>query len=51
MAAAYEARNVFITNLPEVPLWEMHRCTAKQVYQEWQQCEVIIGKRPRRGHA
>ena len=51
LAAAYEARNVFIINLPEVLLLHMHRCTAEQVYQEWQQCEVIIGKRPRRGHA
>ena len=49
LAAAYEARNVFITNLPEVLLLHMHTCTAKQVYQEWQQCEAIIGKRPRRG--
>ena len=49
MAAAYEARNVFIINLPEVLLLHMHWCTAKQVYQECQQCEVIIGKRPRRG--
>ena len=51
LAAAYEARNVFIINLPEVLLLHMHRRTAEQVYQEWQQCEVIIGKRPRRGHA
>ena len=51
LAAAYEARNVFITNLPEVLLFHMHQCTADRVYQEWQECEVIIGKRPRRGHA
>ena len=51
LAAAYEARNVFITNLPEVLLLHMDKCMAKQLYQEWQQCEVIIGKRPRRGHA
>ena len=51
LAAAYEARNVFITNLPEVLLLHMHRRTAEQVYKEWQQCEAIIGKRPRRGHA
>ena len=46
---AYEARNVFITNLPEVLLFHMHKRTAEEVYQEWQECEVIIGKRPRRG--
>ena len=51
LAAAYEARNVFITNLPEVLLLHMDKCMAKQLYQEWQQCEIIIGKRPRRGHA
>ena len=49
LAAAYEARNVFITNLPEVLLFHMHQRTAAKVYQEWQECEVIIGKRPRRG--
>ena len=48
-AVAYEARNVFITNLPEVLLLHMHQRTAEEVYQEWQECEVIIGKRPRRG--
>ena len=51
LAAAYEARNVFITNLPEVLLLHLHTRTAEQVYQEWLQCEVIIGKRPRGGHA
>ena len=49
LAAAYEARNVFIINLPEVLLFHMHQRTAAKVYQEWQECEVIIGKRPRRG--
>ena len=48
---AYEARNVFITNLPEVLLLHMNKRTAKEVYQEWQHCEVIICKRPCRGHA
>ena len=51
LAVAYEARNVFITNLPEVLLLHLHTRTAAQVYQEWQQCEVIIGKRPRRGQS
>ena len=51
LAAAYEAHNVFITNLPEVLLSHMNKRTAAEVYQEWQDCEVIIGKRPRRGHA
>ena len=51
LAAAYEARNVFIISLPEVLLLMMHKRTAAQVYQVWQQCEVIIGKRPKRGRA
>ena len=51
LAAAYEARNVSIVNLPEILLLHMDKRTAEKVYQEWQQCEVIIGKRPRRGHA
>ena len=49
LAAAYEARNVFITNLPEVLLFHKHQLTAEKVYTEWLHCEVIIGKRPRRG--
>ena len=31
LAAAYEARNVFITNLPEVLLLHMDKCMAKQL--------------------
>ena len=49
-ATAYEARNVYIANLPEV-LLRMHQCMATAVYQAWLQCELIIGKRPRRGRA
>ena len=50
-AATYEARNVFITSLPEVLLCHRHRHTASRVYKERQECESIIGKRPRRGRA
>ena len=49
LAAAYEARNVFIANLPEVLLLHMHQLTAKTVYHEWLECEVIIGKRTHQG--
>ena len=49
LAAAYEARNAFITSLPEVLLLHMYERTAKQLYEEWQECEIIIGKRPQRG--
>ena len=49
LAAAYEARNVFITSLPEVLLLHMYRRTAKELYEEWLACDIIIGKRPPRG--
>ena len=49
MAAAYEAHNVFITNLPEVLLLHMDKRTAKELYEEWEDCEIIIGRRPQRG--
>ena len=43
LTVAYEARNVFITSLPEVLLLHLHTRTAERVYEEWLQCEVIIG--------
>ena len=49
LAAAYESRNVFIVNLPEILLQRMWTHTAKEVNDQWLECEVIIGKRPRRG--
>ena len=51
LAAAYEARSVFITSLPEVLLLHIDKGTgtAEQVYQQWLECEIIIGKRARRG--
>ena len=51
LAAMYEARNVFITSLQEIILSHLHRHTASHVHNEWLECEVIIGKRPRRGRA
>ena len=51
LAATYEARNAFITSLPDVLLFHLHRHTASRVCTERQECEVIIGKRPRRGRA
>ena len=50
LAAAYEARNVFIVNLPEVLLKHLHKRTAAELYKEWLTCEVIIGRKPPRGH-
>ena len=49
VGAAYESRNVFIVNLPEILLHRMWTHTAAEVYDRWSECEVIIGKRPRRG--
>ena len=49
LAAAYEARNVFIASLPELLLKFLHQRTAAELYQEWICREVIIGRRPRRG--
>ena len=51
LAIAYEARNVFITNLPELLLFHKHKRTAANLYRERKECEAIIGKRPRRGRA
>ena len=51
LAVEYEARNVFITNLPEVLLLHLHTRTAALVYEEWLHREVIIGARPRRGQS
>ena len=51
LAAAYEARNVFITNLPEVFLLHIDKCTAKQLYQEWQQRKSSLARGNTEGHA
>ena len=44
--AAYESRDVFIVSLPEL-LLTPHGRTAAEVYDEWQEAEVIIGSRRR----
>ena len=48
LAEAFEARNVYIVNLPELFLHVLNDRTAGEVYQEWLRAEVIIGRRPRR---
>ena len=48
-SSTHEARNVFIANFPDVLLFFHMQRTADKVYEEWTECEVIIGKRPRRG--
>ena len=50
LAVAFEARNVFIVNLPELFLKHLNTRTAAELYEEWLTCEVIIGRRPPRGH-
>ena len=50
LAVAFEARNVFIVNLPELFLKHVNTRTAAELYEEWLTCEVIIGRRPPRGH-
>ena len=51
MAPTFEARDVFIASLPEILLRNKDTFTAAHMYEEWLQCEVIIGKRPPRGTA
>ena len=43
---SYEARNVFITSLPEVLLRNLYECPVAEVYEEYLESEVIIGKMP-----
>ena len=50
LAVAFEARNVFIVNLPELFLKHLNTRTAAELYEEWLTCEVIIGRKPPRGH-
>ena len=45
---SFEARDVFVVSLPEI-LLRRPMATAAQTYEEWLQCETIIGKRPPRG--
>ena len=47
-APSFEARDVFVVSLPEI-LLQRPMATAAQTYEEWLQCETIIGKRPPRG--
>ena len=47
-APSFEARDVFIVSLPEIFL-RQSSSTAADTYEQWLQCEVIIGKRPPRG--
>ena len=49
MDVAFEARDVCIVSLPELFLTHLHTRTAKELYDEWMDAEIIIGKKPPRG--
>ena len=49
MDVAFEARDVCIVGLPELFLRHLHTRTAKELYEEWMDAEIIIGKKPPRG--
>ena len=49
MDAAFEARDVYIVGLPELFMMHLHTRTAKELYDEWLQAEIIIGRKSPRG--
>ena len=49
MDVAFEARDVCIVGLPELFLRHLHTRTAEELYEEWLDAEIIIGKKPPRG--
>ena len=51
MSTAYEARDVYVVNLPELFLHFLHTRTAADIYDEWRGAEIIIGRKPPRGQS
>ena len=51
MSTAYEARDVYVVNLPELFLHFLHTRTAADIYDEWCGAEIIIGRKPPRGQS
>ena len=49
MTAAYEARDVYVVNLPELFLHNLHIQCARDIYKEWLSAEIIIGRKAPRG--
>ena len=49
MHEAFEARDVFIIGLPELFMIFLHSRTARELYDEWLEAEIIIGRKPPRG--
>ena len=51
MSTAYEARDVYVVNLPELFLHFRHTRYARDIYKEWLWAEIIIGRKPPRGQS
>ena len=51
MSKAYEARDVYVVNLPELFLRFLHARHADDIYNEWLGAEIIIGCKAPRGQS
>ena len=51
MSTAYEARDVYVVNLPELFLHFLHTRHADDIYNEWLGAEIIIGCKAPRGQS
>ena len=51
MSKAYEARDVYVVNLPELFLHFLHTRYAGDICDEWLWAEIIIGRKPPRGQS
>ena len=51
MSKAYEARDVYVVNLPELFLHFLHTRHADDIYNEWLGAEIIIGCKAPRGQS
>ena len=49
MREAYEGRDVYIVGLPELFFFNLHTRTAEDIYNEWNEAEIIIGCKSERG--
>ena len=51
MSKAYEARDVYVVNLPELLLRFLHARHADDIYNAWLGAEIIIGRKAPRGQS
>ena len=51
LTTAYEARDVYVVNLPELFLHNLHTRCAGDIYNEWLSAEIIIGRKAPRGQS